>query len=48
MEKIKGLAEGTIKPVITVSAEINAPDIAKVWEAWTTPEHPDEVESSDD
>lgn len=38
MEKIKGLAEGTIKPVITVSAEINAP-VAKVWEAWTTPEH---------
>lgn len=38
LEKIKGLAEGAIKPVITVSAEINAP-LAKAWEAWTTPEH---------
>jgi len=38
MERIKGLAEGTIKPVITISAEVNAP-IAKVWESWTTPAH---------
>lgn len=38
MEKIKGLAEGTVKPVITVSAEINLP-ADKVWKAWTAPEH---------
>jgi uncharacterized protein YndB with AHSA1/START domain len=36
LEKVKGLAEGTIKPVITVSAEVNAP-VAQVWDAWTTP-----------
>lgn len=38
LEKLKGLAEGTYKPVITVSAEVNAP-VAKVWESWTNPEH---------
>jgi uncharacterized protein YndB with AHSA1/START domain len=38
LEKLKGLAEGTVKPVITVSAEISAP-VAKVWESWTKPEH---------
>jgi uncharacterized protein YndB with AHSA1/START domain len=38
MEKIKNLAEGKIKPVITVSAEINAP-VGKVWETWTNPKH---------
>jgi len=37
-EKVKGLAEGTLKPVITVSAKINAP-VSKVWEVWTKPEH---------
>jgi uncharacterized protein YndB with AHSA1/START domain len=38
LEKLKGLAEGTVKPVITVQAEVNAP-VAKVWNSWTTPEH---------
>lgn len=38
LDKVKGLAEGTIKPVITISAEVNAP-VEKVWESWTTPEH---------
>lgn len=38
LDKVKGLAEGTIKPVITISAEVNAP-IEKVWKSWTTPEH---------
>lgn len=38
LEKLKGLAEGTVKPMITVSATINAP-VAKVWEAWTKPGH---------
>lgn len=38
LEKIKGLAEGTVKPVITVSATVNAP-VATVWNAWTKPEH---------
>jgi uncharacterized protein YndB with AHSA1/START domain len=38
LEKLKGLAEDTAKPVIMVSAEINAP-VAKVWETWTKPEH---------
>lgn len=38
MEKIKGLAEGTVKPVITIHAVINAP-VEKVWMAWTTAEH---------
>lgn len=38
LEKIKGLAEGTVKPVITIHALINAP-VEKVWMAWTTAEH---------
>lgn len=38
MSKIKGLAEGTIKPVITISAVVNAP-VETVWKSWTTPEH---------
>lgn len=38
LEKIKGLAEGTVKPVITITAVINAP-VATVWDAWTKPEH---------
>lgn len=37
LEKLKGLAEGNVKPAITVSSEINAP-VDKVWKAWTTPE----------
>lgn len=38
IEKLKGLAEGTVKPVITVQADVNAP-ADKVWDLWTTPEH---------
>lgn len=38
LEKIKGLSEGTIKPVITIHALIQAP-VDKVWKAWTGPEH---------
>jgi uncharacterized protein YndB with AHSA1/START domain len=38
MQKIKGLAEGTVKPVITISAAINAP-VEQVWESWITPAH---------
>jgi uncharacterized protein YndB with AHSA1/START domain len=38
MQKIKGLAEGTVKPVITISAAINAP-VERVWESWITPAH---------
>jgi len=37
LEKIKGLAEGSVKPVITFHAAINAP-VEKVWKAWTQPE----------
>ena len=36
--KIKALAEGTAKTVITIEAEVNAP-IEKVWNSWTSPEH---------
>jgi uncharacterized protein YndB with AHSA1/START domain len=38
LEKVKGLAEGTVKPVIVISADVNAP-VAKVWEAWISPQH---------
>ncbi len=38
IEKIKGLAEGSVNPIITVIAEVNAP-VTKVWESWTTPGH---------
>jgi uncharacterized protein YndB with AHSA1/START domain len=38
LEKVKALAEGTAKTVITISADVNAP-VNKVWEYWTTPEH---------
>ena len=38
LEKVKGLAEGTVKPIITVIATVNAP-VSKVWESWTKPEH---------
>ncbi len=37
LAKLKGLAEGTVKPVITISAVVNAP-VEQVWKAWTTPE----------
>jgi uncharacterized protein YndB with AHSA1/START domain len=38
LEKVKALAEGTAKTMITIEAEVNAP-IGKVWNAWTAPEH---------
>lgn len=38
LEKVKGLAEGTIKTVITIKTEVNAP-AEKVWNCWTGPEH---------
>ena len=37
LEKVKALAEGTAKTVITVVAEVNAP-VEKVWNSWTAPE----------
>jgi uncharacterized protein YndB with AHSA1/START domain len=38
LEKVKALAEGTAKTMITIDAEINAP-VEKVWKSWTTPQH---------
>jgi uncharacterized protein YndB with AHSA1/START domain len=38
LEKVKALAEGTAKTMITIDAEINAP-VEKVWNSWTKPEH---------
>lgn len=38
LEKIKALAEGIAKILISIQAEINAP-VSKVWEYWTSPEH---------
>jgi uncharacterized protein YndB with AHSA1/START domain len=38
LEKVKALAEGTAKTMITIEAEVNAP-VEKVWNSWTTPEH---------
>ena len=38
LEKLKGLCEGSLKPIITITAEINAP-VDKVWSRWTDPEH---------
>ena len=38
LEKVKALAEGTTKTMITIDAEINAP-VEKVWKSWTTPQH---------
>ncbi|HWR32096.1 MAG TPA: SRPBCC domain-containing protein [Chitinophagaceae bacterium] len=38
LEKIKALAEGKIKIVISISLSVNAP-VSKVWEYWTSPKH---------
>jgi len=38
LEKIKALAEGTAKTMITIEAEVTAP-VEKVWNAWNAPEH---------
>ena len=38
LEKVKGLCEGSLKPVITIRTEINAP-LKKVWDCWTSPKH---------
>jgi uncharacterized protein YndB with AHSA1/START domain len=38
LEKVKALAEGTTKTMITIEAEVNAP-VEKVWNCWTAPEH---------
>ncbi len=38
LEKVKALAEGTAKTMITIEAEVNAP-VEKVWNSWTAPEH---------
>ncbi|MEI2738407.1 MAG: SRPBCC domain-containing protein [Chitinophagaceae bacterium] len=38
LEKVKALAEGTAKTLITIEAEVNAP-VEKVWYSWTLPEH---------
>lgn len=38
LEKVKALAEGTAKTLITIEAEVNAP-LEKVWNSWTKPEH---------
>jgi uncharacterized protein YndB with AHSA1/START domain len=38
LEKVKALAEGTAKTMITIEAEVNAP-VEKVWNCWTAPEH---------
>ena len=38
LEKVKALAEGTAKPIITIEVEVNAP-VEKVWNSWTAPEH---------
>ena len=38
LEKVKALAEGTAKTMITIEAEVNAP-VEKVWSSWTSPEH---------
>jgi uncharacterized protein YndB with AHSA1/START domain len=38
LEKVKALAEGTAKTMITIEAEVNAP-LEKVWNCWTAPEH---------
>lgn len=38
LEKVKALAEGRAKTLITIQAEINA-QVSKVWEYWTSPEH---------
>lgn len=37
LKKVKALAEGSAKTVITVVAEVNAP-VEKVWNSWTAPE----------
>ena len=38
LEKVKALAEGTAKTMITIETEVNAP-VEKVWNCWTLPEH---------
>lgn len=38
MAKLKGLAEGTEKPMITISAVVKAP-ADKAWESWSQPQH---------
>lgn len=38
MDKIKDLAEGKAKTLITIQTEVNAP-VEKVWERWNKPEH---------
>ena len=38
LEKVKALAEGTAKTMITIEAEVNGP-VEKVWNSWTKPEH---------
>ena len=38
LEKLKALAEGRAKTMITITAEVNAP-VAKAWKYWTSPEH---------
>jgi uncharacterized protein YndB with AHSA1/START domain len=37
LEKVKALAEGTARTMITIEAEVNAP-VEKVWNCWTAPE----------
>jgi uncharacterized protein YndB with AHSA1/START domain len=38
LKKVKALAEGTTKTMITIETEIDAP-VEKVWNCWTAPEH---------
>ena len=38
LEKVKALAEGTAKTMITIEAEVDAP-VEKVWNCWKAPEH---------
>jgi uncharacterized protein YndB with AHSA1/START domain len=38
LEKVKALAEGRAKTMITIETEVNAP-VEKVWNYWTAPEH---------
>lgn len=38
LEKVKALAEGRAKTMITITAEVNVP-VAKAWKYWTSPEH---------
>ncbi len=38
LEKVKALAEGKAKTLITIETEVNAP-VEKAWNYWTSPEH---------